>query len=614
MRERAHATITRWAIKGTLWRRRMIAAVAAAAAFAALGAASTAQAESVQVVHQALPTECYSGIGQEIKPIANNASCPSGSQPRTTESYVWGGTVAEDHTVWFGTLADALCANLLAYTSAFKAVGKEFPVPFETSDVACNFNALSTPFPNGFSDARPAQIYQYVPATNKLTNRTPTAAESPGLAEIAGIRAMGEFNNVVIAGGLTASIGDGQSSGGGVHLFAFEASSGKFLAEETYPTWNNIKNFLNYNGAMYLGVGLSKSLPSNECSCDYPAQGQIIKLQPSVSHPLPAAEEVESVGNVGQTPAYFTVIKNRIAISTYLNAPGESDGLYMSPKIPSEGQLTSADQTNWTEILNAAQFIPDPVTAATALGFGVASYEGDLYWVLGNYPGQSTLAHIATYANSFPFTVAGLARWWLNSEFGAQVMRISNPGTPKQQIQLLYGDKEFPTFAAGKLGGGHWISAPNLLGLTPLYGSAGFNTPNNDYGAWGIAAFNKKLYMGGFDVSKIVREVVLNPESKFVSTLLGHPVLPAELRAAGLLIAPNKEAAGPVWDFPNGESPAEPLTTTGFGNADNWGVRGLFPINNKTLVMSTNNGFNFPAQGAPNPPQRPGWQLLTLTR
>jgi hypothetical protein len=573
---------------------------------------------TARVVQQSLPSQCFQGIGKPILPISATFTCTAGI-PRNVSSYIWGATLSQDHKdLWFGEGTSMLCVNEAAYASAVAALGRTFPVPFYVrNQVACQFGKAVNPHFTGlFADATVPHVYEYDIARNTLIDRTPSPSVSPDFQKIGGIRAFGEMNNVAIAGGLEASIGDGQSSGGGVHLYAFNATTGQFLGSEIFDQYNNIKNFFTADGRMYVGFGLAKPLVGH-CSCPSGvATGQVLQFVPSVSHPLPSVTHPPVVGNVGQTPSYFGFAGNRLLMTTYLNGGGQeaAGAVYVSPPLGPQG-LTPGQANLWKKIFAPEQYFPDPITASQALGFGITEFKGDVYFVIGMYPGQSALSHILAYRGSFPFTFPALGHWFINSEPAAQVFRITGFETRHQKLQLLYGEKTFPVFVKppGALRG-HWQIQQNLMHLTPLYGGQGFGNRANPYGAWGIGVGGGRLYMGGFDTSHLFREVLLTEQSGFAQAILGHRVPAAELRLFSNAAFPDKSAAGPVWFFTNNHSPAQPLTTTGFGNQDNWGVRGIFPVSNTTVLFGTNNGFNFPAQGTSSPvPRRPGWQLVKLT-
>jgi hypothetical protein len=78
-------------------------------------------------------------------------------------------------------------------------------------------------------------------------------------------------------------------------------------------------------------------------------------------------------------------------------------------------------------------------------------------------------------------------------------------------------------------------------------------------------------------------------------------------------VFPDKRTAGQVWVFDDADSPARALTTTGFNNACNWGIRGILPVGDEHLFFGTNQGWQYPTEPRDNPPRRAGWQLLKLT-
>lgn len=95
-----------------------------------------------------------------------------------------------------------------------------------------------------------------------------------------------------------------------------------------------------------------------------------------------------------------------------------------------------------------------------------------------------------------------------------------------------------------------------------------------------------------------------------IETILGHPVSDAELAAFAAVAMPIPEQAGAdVWYFDDPNKPAKPLTTTGFGNQFNWGVRDLWAVGKKDLFLGTANGWQFFQPAGSEPARRPGWQL-----
>ena len=60
-----------------------------------------------QLLAQAMPDECFDGVGVDYPPINPDGTCDQG-QPKANQSYVWGLT-EQGGKLWFGTLSNAAC-------------------------------------------------------------------------------------------------------------------------------------------------------------------------------------------------------------------------------------------------------------------------------------------------------------------------------------------------------------------------------------------------------------------------------------------------------------------------------------------------------------------------
>ncbi|HEX8917091.1 MAG TPA: hypothetical protein VF898_01185, partial [Chloroflexota bacterium] len=187
-------------------------------------------------VAKARPDECYYGIGDSLNKTSfydnypndlADPSCPGG-RPKTNQAYVWGLTRTGDN-LWFGTIANTLCLVL----GGFYPTGT-FP-PFQTNSWTCEMGQ------NGNADTRPPRIFLYNTNTQALIDKTSdvfnSAADKPRLLATYGLRSAGNHKDVVFFGGLSPS---------GVTMFAFQASTKKFLGSITFdgkdgrPLYSNI--------------------------------------------------------------------------------------------------------------------------------------------------------------------------------------------------------------------------------------------------------------------------------------------------------------------------------------------------------------------------------------
>ncbi|MER7009769.1 hypothetical protein ABT297_42950, partial [Dactylosporangium sp. NPDC000555] len=319
----------------------------------------------------------------------------------------------------------------------------------------------------------------------------------------------------------------------------------------------------------------------------------------------------EEVGRLGNQPAYFTVHDGRIVTGTWAGTGSEEHaGGYVSPPLD---RLSTSDSAKWTPVFTAAQFFPDPITARSVVSFAVTSFDGWVYATFGIPSVEPSMTrHLAEYPHIPRHTIPHLALAYLKSSPAGVVYRIKDPGRPNQQVELLYGERKYWVYDPDAGEEGAWTRQDNLLHQDPKFGGGGFDDRWNEYVGWGANVFRGKLYMGTFHTEKVLRDLTLNPRTGLLVEVLGHPVRPLELRLLRGVGLRDKRAAGQVWVFDDADSPARPLTTTGFNNADNWGVRGVLPIGDECLFFGTNQGWQYPTEPRDDPPRRAGWQLLRM--
>jgi hypothetical protein len=560
-------------------------------------------APQFKVLAQDQPSDCFVAIGVQHIPINPDRTCSQG-KATTTQDYMWGFTTAEDQkSLWFGTGTATLCGNLSSYDPELAGLNLGTIPPFQTDEAVCEFDQSynSQKYNLGiFGDTTPPKIYQYLIGSHQLIDRTPNDPAIESIGTVGGWRSAGTHNGVVFMAGIEAQIGGGTASGGFVHLAAFSAKTGAYLGQREYDEYNNPKGFFNDGDALYLGVNLTNPEgPNGEYG------GKILKWTGNIANPF----RWQVVGEIPGQPAYFARYENRIVVSTWTSTPDPDAGIYVSPIVPRGSTLNAGDIHSWKKVFGVDQFFPDPITAKAFLGGGMGKLGGWLYWGVMDYPGTGTLGHKTAYPQLAPKTPAQWYQLYLRSDPAAHVFRVKHLGQPDQKIQLLYGESRYPVFDPNLGANGRWVSRPNLLHQRPLFGSQGFGNRWQPYSSWGITKYDGKLVIGGFDSSKLFRDLVFNPQTNIMSKILDVSVDPAQLRGIGNAIWPNRyKDGGDSWIFDNANSPARKLTTTGFGNPENWGNRDFFVAGSK-LYAGTNNGWNWAAPNA-QPAERPGWQLL----
>ena len=264
--------------------------------------------------------ECFEGIGNNVFGVA--PPCAEGAQEKVNEAYVWGMTLA-NNKVFFGTVANTHCLVIGTFLQSTD--------PTLTDAYVCEFGDSPVPsVPAALGDYRPPSLYVYDRDTEVLTDLSSVMSSGAQslLASTLGIRAAGSADGVILFAGINLS------GGGGVNFFAF-SDEGVFLDARTEAGYTNIRKFKAIDGELYAGVGFDNA--GDE-------EGRILKWVGDSSDPV----GFEVVGVVGSEVAELTEHDGRVFVTTW---PDDSDeaGLYMSPEIGTDGELTSTDASNWNK-------------------------------------------------------------------------------------------------------------------------------------------------------------------------------------------------------------------------------------------------------------------------
>ena len=192
-----------------------------------------------QLLAQAIPDECFNGIGEDYPPINPDGTCLQG-QPKTNQSYIWGLT-EESGKLWFGTLANAGCI--------LDGVGGGQPTDRD-GVLACEFGqsqyARTYPsIPDSLGDWRPPRIYSYDLATGELVDHT---VLTPLLKNTLGFRGAGSIDNIAFLGGPSLNHAS-------VNIFAFRADTGQSLGSCALAGYDYIRGWRQVDGVLYVGVG-----------------------------------------------------------------------------------------------------------------------------------------------------------------------------------------------------------------------------------------------------------------------------------------------------------------------------------------------------------------------
>jgi hypothetical protein len=364
---------------------------------------------------------------------------------------------------------------------------------------------------------------------------------------------------------------------GGINLFAFNGNTGQILGATTVADFSNIRKWLiGSDGNLYVGFGGSgggavmrwNGIPAdilNEASPDFATLFDF---------------EMVGAGLDGDA-AELTEHEGRIFTTTWPGG-GSASGLWVSPTIP----LTEADKNDWIKSWSVFDFEPDPVTAYTYGGGALASFRGWVYWGTMHVPGLAAAAHSSVYGEAtdqIESYMRTFGTWRAISIFRGR--NFDDPDGP--EIELLYGDSAMMAYLVSPEENPFdpnamriWQEVPNNMWQEPLYGTAGFNNPFNNY-CWTMRVYNSALYVGTMDHSYLLSGGDSDPE----------PILDTTAYGADL------------YRFDSAFSAALPVSLDGMGNYLNYGIRTMI-TDNTALYLGTANPMNLNPDG--------GWELIKL--
>jgi len=500
---------------------------------------------------KAQPDECFSTIG-------GSTTCAEGqTKNKVNQAYLWGLTQSGNN-LWFGTAPNVLCLAGSLFGSTDPVLNESYVCEYGSSQYVDPIVGQIGLVEPGVGDWRPPEVWAYETTSGILVDKTPP---DPRIHTTVGLRAAGSLGDMVFLGGPNFS--------GGVNLFAFNGATGAYLGSTVMAAYNNIRKMLVYDGVLYLAFGSSTG-------------GTVLKWTGTVGNPF----QFEVVGTLDSDAAEIVAHNGRIFVSTWpampgSGAPGSYSALYMSPAVLTGG-LTPADAVAWQKVFQITSYEPDPVTAYTVGGGGMASFGGYLYWSTMQVPGTGLAAFEEAYGE--PADDIALYTAAFNTMRPTIVFRGRDFGLPTQKIELLYGDATLPVYY-----GAEWTYMPNNMSATPLYGGAGYGNFFNAY-TWSMAVYNNQLYAGTFDWSWVA-----------------HVNLGQELPES--ITIPDETYGADLFVFKDAKSAAKPISYYGVGNYLNYGIRNMLVANGK-LYLGSANAMNLEtAAGKPNG----GWELIELS-
>lgn len=554
--------------------------------------------EKVERIAVAPVDEWFYGIGDKRNhwlggqsPGTPEIAVPQGAVGKRNGSYVWAMTSVDDN-LWFSVLNNGWCGWMMVSLNIS---------PSQSSHWACETYSSSypdqakrdpnAPWVEGASiiqrDWREPYIYWRESTTGRIHRANsdhPTFKHI--MARSFSFRAAGSFDGIVFMASNPLVQSDKS-----IYILAFDGRNGKFIDGVQLENYVNIRRFLTANHtdgskALYLLLG------SEMHSSSHP--NHLLRWKGSRAHPFGTADEQSAtpgfdvVGDLGNAGAGAELIthRNRLLVTTW-GGDDTPAGLYQSGPIPANG-FTKDQPASFHQVFSVADFEPDPVIANAWLMGAITEYQGQVYWGT-MHPGGQAFTHLL---RKHPSTLLKLTEAVPKTHRRTHLFRTDFSDPEKPKTELLYGASSYWTFDNGD-----WVKKPNLMGLKPLLGIAGYGDYFNEY-TWTLIPYNGSLYIGTFDIAgpmNLIREGINCGTSCFVlESMAKHKG--NEPRIAGF----------DLLRLDDPQKPAVVITRDGFGNPANNGVRNALVLND-ALYIGTSTYTNLP------PPQgQAGWELFTL--
>jgi hypothetical protein len=589
-------------------RRRVVAATAAVllasgglAVLTTSAAASPARDTSAKAVAKAVaekdqytftrlakakPDECYNGIGQ---PYPVGPPCATG-KPKVNQAYVWGLTQVGT-MIWFGTGANVHCL--------VSGATLQYVNPTANDNWVCEFGSSQTikadsTIPPYLGDMRPPEVWTYDTVTKASVNmsaqiRAKSPDDAARLDHTVGLRAAGNFGNVVLLGG--------PAIGNTLNMFAFDATTKQFLGSKTFAEYGNIRTFLVADNALYLGIGIGRNGS---------AGGGVLRWTGSVASPF----DFVNIAALPVQAADLTVSDGRIVATSWPLAQATNSlglaGLWMSPKLADGAPgLNPEDANGWKQVWNVGQYEPDSVIAGTYGGGGVAAADGYVYWGTMHVPMKAAQVMATKYP---PADDKARQSQLLNSNRALSIWRARDLGLPTQKIEMLYGETSLPAYDPAT---STW--SKKSTNYTPVYGKSGFGNVFNNY-TWRMAVVDGKVFVGTMDWSYLVKDLMAMGNPAPANSKSAKPGTAGSSKAKQAKQAKQVDGfGGDLWVFPSSGKPAQPVNTKGLGNYLNYGVRNMIVNGKGGLYLGMANPMNLRTDPTDNRPEG-GWELLEMTK
>lgn len=548
---------------------------------------------------------CFFEVGSErnyYEPRGIDADLceQEGGVSKSNQSYLWCSTRSSGK-LFYGTVSNYLCQSYMNFQRNDSIHDRCLACEWEFSRFGLEHDLIGF-----YGDYRPPQICVYNPQTGENTDITPY--NDTLLYTTLGIRAAFSSDGLVFLSG--PGMGGRPGEIRGLRIFVFDGETNDYLGSAVLDSLlashrllpKNIRRCSRINGSVYLG------LTAKDLTDDGREMGLVLKWTGDREDLF----SFQIVGRIGEPVDEICAHNNRLYLHTWPSVKmNEKDmdsatiesvsSIYMSSEVPATG-LSEAQADGWKKVWDYSMYEPDEYTWKSYIGGEMLSYNGYLYFGTLHMP----------FANFLLMELRNqeAPRWeMLNALLGTHracaIFRCSDFAGEQPDVDLVFGMEKLPVYDAKT---GKWSFRNNKLNKAPLSGPMGMWNPFNHY-AWSMEELDGKLFFGTKSFFRMIPEMLSSMSDRMIQRLQKRIDTDrysgcAIIDVNGLQV-PADWVAGDVFYLTADSNVPVPVTTNGFGNPYNYGMRCMTGIGDR-LYVGTANPYNLAPEG--------GYELVEVGR
>jgi len=551
---------------------------------------------SFKRVAKAQKDGCFFSVGNEnnqyaAKGIDIEACLAEGGNPKANQSYIWCST-EEAGKLFYGTASNYLCQSFMNFSRNDSLHDNCLACEWKYSMFGAQNDLIGF-----YGDFRPPHAYVFDPETGEHIDITPY--EDPLLQHTLGLRAAGSIDSIVFFAGPGMGKNPGELQG--IRIFAFDAITNDFLESvqldsllaEYHLQPDNVRRCACVNESLYIGLSAKDLKEENK------KIGIVLKWTGN-RHDLFKCQLVARVpGPVNE----ITLHNDRLYLHTWptINmGHANSDevkiesvsSIYMSSKIEACG-LTEDHIDSWEKVWDYSKYDPDDFVWQAYSGGKMISYNGYLYYGTLHMPMANFLMMKLKKDDASTWEMLnGL----LGSHRAITVFRCKDFSLKEPEVEIVFGMEELPVYDTEKK---KWKTEANKLNKKPLSGPMGIWSPFNHY-TWSMEELDGKLFIGTKSFFRMVPEMVSAMSDKMVSRLQKRidttKCIRSEIINVSGLYIPSNWVGGDLFYLTKDSNIPLNITSDGFGNQYNYGMRSMTRIRDK-LYVGTANPYNLTEKG-----------------